>query len=228
MFGFLRLALIALAVMSYSSASWAQNATGRPAISGEPFEENVITAAPGDIADTNGITNASFTYTWLRCDVNGANCDTEAGTGNTYTLVMADVGTRFRLRANFTDDAGNAEARTTFPWPARSDPAIGPPLCPTPDLAGMGRTAVWTATMTVGQVATTTSVPSRFGFFTRSGTTYGSLSGGDSFTVGSRVSKYVKSHLIRKLKSPLNPSTEVACMFSLRTGGHPCSSEETI
>ena len=47
---------------------------------------------------------------------------------------------------------------------------------------------------------------------------------------GSRpgVSKYVKSHLIRKLKSPLNPSTEVACMFSLRTGGHPCSSEETI
>ena len=42
------------------------------------------------------------------------------------------------------------------------------------------------------------------------------------------VSKYVKSHLIRKLKSPLNPSTEVACMFSLRTGGHPCSSEETI
>ena len=42
------------------------------------------------------------------------------------------------------------------------------------------------------------------------------------------VSKYVKSHLIRKLKSPLNPSTEVACMFSLRTGGHPCSSERTI
>ena len=42
------------------------------------------------------------------------------------------------------------------------------------------------------------------------------------------VSKYVKSLLIRKLKSPLNPSTEVACMFSLRTGGHPCSSEETI
>ena len=46
--------------------------------------------------------------------------------------------------------------------------------------------------------------------------------------IGNVVSKYVKSHLIRKLKSPLNPSTEVACMFSLRTGGHPCSSEETI
>ena len=53
-------------------------------------------------------------------------------------------------------------------------------------------------------------------------------SGALSRAFASAVSKYVKSHLIRKLKSPLNPSTEVACMFSLRTGGHPCSSEETI
>ena len=54
--------------------------------------------------------------------------------------------------------------------------------------------------------------------------------GADTFVFepGNGVSKYVKSLLIRKLKSPLNPSTEVACMFSLRTGGHPCSSEETI
>ena len=42
------------------------------------------------------------------------------------------------------------------------------------------------------------------------------------------VSKYVKSHLIRKLKSPLNPSIGVTFLFCSRTGGHPCLSEETI
>ena len=55
-----------------------------------------------------------------------------------------------------------------------------------PDLAGMGRTAVWTATMTVGERAFTTSPAySLLGSFTSGGTTYGSLSD-TSFTVNSR------------------------------------------
>ena len=198
MFGFLRLALIALAVMSYSSASWAQNATGRPTISGAPFQGFVITTdiANSNIADPDGISNnAPFTFTWLRCDANGNNCDTEAGTGDTYTLVMADVGTRFRLRVNFTDDAGNAEARTSFPWPARSDPVIGSASCLAPDL-GTGRTAIWTATMTIGERQFPTGDNDGFspigelhtnghtylGSFTSGGTAYGSLSD-TSFTV---------------------------------------------
>ena len=55
-----------------------------------------------------------------------------------------------------------------------------------PDLAGMGRTAVWTATMTVGERAVvTTPAYSLLGSFTYVGSTYGSLSD-TSFTVNSR------------------------------------------
>ena len=58
--------------------------------------------------------------------------------------------------------------------------------CPSPDLAGTGRTAVWTATMTIGERSVvTTPAYSDLGSFTYIGTTYGSLSD-TSFTVNSR------------------------------------------
>ena len=64
--------------------------------------------------------------------------------------------------------------------------AYGQTTCPAPDLGAMDRTAVWTATMTVGERAVINEAPySDLGSFTIDSVTYGSLSD-NSFTVGPR------------------------------------------
>ena len=170
------------------------NATGQPAISGQPIKGAVLTAGLGSIADPDGTTGATFTYTWLRCDSNGNNCDTEAGTGGTYTLVSADVGKRFRLRANFTDAAGNSESRRGFPWPSRSvDTIYDYSACGTPDFDNLSRGVVWTGTVTVGHRAVTTNID-YYGWLAGTPTT-GSFSGSTSHTHGTETHNFEFIHV---------------------------------
>ena len=60
------------------------------------------------ISDTDGLDNVSFAYQWVRAD-----SDIRGATGSTYTAVDADEGERLKVRVSFTDDAGNAERRTS-------------------------------------------------------------------------------------------------------------------
>ncbi|MCY4429207.1 MAG: hypothetical protein OXC11_02280, partial [Rhodospirillales bacterium] len=102
------------------------DATGGPAVaSGSiPQSGREATATLGSVADSDGIDESTLGYTWLRCDLLGNNCDTEIGTGASYTLADDDVGLRLRVRVDFTDNSGHSESRTSFPWPARTEPAI--------------------------------------------------------------------------------------------------------
>ena len=58
------------------------------------------------------MTNASYTYLyqWLR---NGAGIS--EATDTSYTLADADKGEIIKVRVSFTDDANNAESRTSAP-----------------------------------------------------------------------------------------------------------------
>ena len=87
-------------------------ATGEPAISGMAEIGETLTASPGTIADENGIENAVFVYQWVR--VTGlSEPDIDGAGGPAYMVAAEDIGMRLKVRAEFTDDAGNSEARTS-------------------------------------------------------------------------------------------------------------------
>ena len=83
-------------------------ATGAPTINGTAQVGEILTASTSDIADADGLANATFTYQWLADDA-----DISGATGSSYTLVAADVGKAIKVTVSFTDDAGNAETLTS-------------------------------------------------------------------------------------------------------------------
>ena len=87
-------------------------ATGAPTISGTLHVGRTQTASPGTIADDDGLTNASYNYQWILVDGTDEE-DISGATGATYILNAAAVGKKIKVRASFTDDAGNAESRTS-------------------------------------------------------------------------------------------------------------------
>ena len=87
-----------------------RHATGAPAIAGTAQVGRKLTASPGTIADGDGLTGATYSYTWIRVD--GATETAITGTtGNGYTPVAADEGKTLKVRASFTDDEGFDEQR---------------------------------------------------------------------------------------------------------------------
>ena len=85
-------------------------ATGRPTISGTPQVGQTLTLDTSEIADADGLTHASYTwlYQWLRGD-----SEIRGATDSTYTLGLADAGKAIKVKVSFTDDANNAESRTS-------------------------------------------------------------------------------------------------------------------
>ena len=104
-------------------------ATGRPTISGTPQVGQTLTLDTSDIADADGLTNASYTYMyqWLR---NGA--EIPKATDTSYTLGLADAGKAIKVKVSFTDDANNQESRTSAATVAiEPPPNIQPTGAPT-------------------------------------------------------------------------------------------------
>ncbi len=83
-------------------------ATGRPTISGTAALGETLTANTSDMEDVNGLTNASYSYQWLRNDVSIADA-----TSSTYTVADADVGYDLRVTVSFTDDDDFPESLTS-------------------------------------------------------------------------------------------------------------------
>ncbi len=110
--------------------------TGGVVISGTATEDEVLTAS-NTLADEDGL--GTVTYQWLR----DGNEITDA-TGETYSLVQADVGTAISVRASYTDDQGTAEAVTS----AATDSVANVNDAPTGDVSITGD-AVEDQTLTV-------------------------------------------------------------------------------
>ena len=68
-----------------------------------------LTASTSGIADTDGLSGATFSYQWL------SSRDTEIGgaTSSTYTLQPSDEGKTISVQVSFTDDGGNEETLTS-------------------------------------------------------------------------------------------------------------------
>ncbi len=87
-------------------------ASGQPAVSGDMLVGETLTVDTSSVADSDGLTNASFSYQWISND-GTADADIQDATGASYTLVAADQGKTIKARVSFTDDAGNDETVTS-------------------------------------------------------------------------------------------------------------------
>ena len=67
-----------------------------------------LTTDTSGIADSDGLTNATFSYQWLADD-----SEIAGATGSAYTLADSEEGKAIKVRVSFTDDAGNDEALTS-------------------------------------------------------------------------------------------------------------------
>lgn len=82
--------------------------TGTPVISGSEFVGGLLTVSTAGIMDPNGLMNVTYTYQWLRDGV-----AIPSATGQTYTLVNADLNATLSVTVNFNDDSGNPESLTS-------------------------------------------------------------------------------------------------------------------
>ena len=87
-------------------------ATGGPTISGTAQVGETLTADTSGIADTDGLTNVSYSHQWIANDGNSYT-DITSATESTYTLLAADEGKTIKVRVSFTDDAGSEETLTS-------------------------------------------------------------------------------------------------------------------
>ena len=106
----------------------AQNspATGAPDIGGTARVGETLSADVSGIADSDGLSGATFSYQWV---ANDGNTDTEiaGATDSTYTLAASDEGKTIKVRVTFTDDAGYGEtlsSAATAAVAAQNSPAI--------------------------------------------------------------------------------------------------------
>ena len=90
-------------------------ATGAPAITGTAAVGQVLAVDLTGIEDADGLTNASYSYQWVRVDADGLSnpADITDATDATYTLVYADLGKTLKVRVTFDDDGGNTETLTS-------------------------------------------------------------------------------------------------------------------
>ena len=132
----------------------AVDATGKPAISVSPREDQTLTADIGTIADDNGLPDTfpdDYTFQWILVDETTdpmTETDISGATSHTYTLVAADVGKKVKVKVSFTHDGNNDngnsyETLTSDAWPPSG--SIGAPRNATgnPEILGMpleGRT----------------------------------------------------------------------------------------
>ena len=156
-------------------------ATGRPAIGGTAQVGQTLTANRGNIADPDGLTKANasqagyaYAYRWIRVD--GSDETLIAGAiSSTYAPVEEDVGHSLRVRAEFTDDLGFAESRTsldTQPVAEAPPPTVRLTLTPSSVSENGGQSTV-TATVTPASATafTVTVSAAPDGEFTRSSNT---------------------------------------------------------
>ena len=87
-------------------------ATGAPAISGTVQVGQTLTASTSNISDSDGLTNATFTYQWIAND-GTEDTDIQDATGSTYTVGADDEDKTIKVRVSFTDDSGHQETLTS-------------------------------------------------------------------------------------------------------------------
>ena len=107
-------------------------ATGAPTISGTAQVGETLSTSTSGIADQDGLSNASFTYQWIRHNLaTHTDADINGATSATYTIQAGDLGKAIKVNVTFTDDTSNDESLTSAATAAveakPNNPASGGP-----------------------------------------------------------------------------------------------------
>ena len=105
-------------------------ATGAPAITGTPQVGETLTADISEIEDADGMTRASFVYSWY-----AGERHIQGATGVSYTLTQDQEGETMQVLVAFLDDQGNSEVLAS----EKSDPvaaALNNPATGLPAISG--------------------------------------------------------------------------------------------
>ena len=86
--------------------------SGEAVIAGIPMIGETLTADTSGISDEDGLGNAAFSHQWVSNDGSG-DTDIAGAVSATHVLTDGVLGKTIRVRVSFTDDAGNAEIRTS-------------------------------------------------------------------------------------------------------------------
>ena len=78
--------------------------------------------------DDDGLTTPGYTYQWIRVATDTTETNISMATASTYTLVTDDLGTTIKVKVSFTDDASNAETRTSVATAAVTADTTSPML----------------------------------------------------------------------------------------------------
>ena len=108
-------------------------ATGQPQITGRAEVGQTLSAGISQIGDTDGLTNAVYSYQWLAdgTAISGA-------TSSSHTLTNNEEGRSISVRVSFTDDVGNAESVTSEATAAVA-PRPNAPATGRPQITGTAR-----------------------------------------------------------------------------------------
>jgi hypothetical protein len=110
--------------------------TALPAISGNAQQGQVLSASTGSWTGTAPI---AYAYQWLRCDTGGGSCTSIAGaSGQTYTLVIADVGATIRVAVTASNSAGSPTA-TSAPTAVVVTTGVAPSNASLPTMSGIAQ-----------------------------------------------------------------------------------------
>ena len=88
---------------------------GAPVISGTTEQGETLTADTLGITDIDGLTNAAFSYQWIRNGDTDGDTDITDATDPTYELASADLDRTIKVRVSFTDDWDTGETLTSEP-----------------------------------------------------------------------------------------------------------------
>ena len=116
----------ATATVTVTVANVDEDPSGAPTIEGTAHVGETLTAVTTGIDDPDGLTNPTFALQWIRVD-GTTETDLAGRTSTTYALGTADLGKKIRVRATFTDDAGNEESLTSA---ATATVTVAPPGAP--------------------------------------------------------------------------------------------------
>jgi hypothetical protein len=128
------------ATVAFTGAALAPVNTALPSVSGTPRQFETLTGDPG--LWQNGV--SEFTYSWLRCALDGTHCVALTGADSTtYTATREDIGFTLRFQVIASNGSGDSP-------PAQSAPTA------------MVQRGVVTAKLTVSPNPSCTGVPTRF------------------------------------------------------------------
>ena len=107
---------VSVGASSPTATEGSVTAPTRVPLSGTARVGRTLTAVTSGIHDRDGLpASPAFSYQWVRIASGGTETDISGATASAHILVDADAGNRIRVNVSFTDNADNAETRTSLP-----------------------------------------------------------------------------------------------------------------